>query len=214
MRPKTLDLDPANANLTGFLSNATGAGPYTMTTTSSGDSLAHQVSIRNDSATDLSSQTFTLTGTDADGRVQTDVVTGPTAAATVESVKYFLTLTSAAASGAGLGADTVDFGWVDEFTSQTIPLNHYAGVPPTIEVDVTGTIGFDIEVSLRNPWGLAVGDDQEDLAWVNDANWTAKSADLIDDLAIAGFRAMRVVANSYTDTAELQVYIVYPSAQV
>ena len=54
MRPKNLDLDPANANLTGYLSNATGAGPFTMTTTSSGDSLAHQVSIRNDSITDFS----------------------------------------------------------------------------------------------------------------------------------------------------------------
>src|SRR3990167_7181823 len=213
MRAKTLDLDPANVNLTGFLSNATGAGPFTMTTTSSGDSLAHQVSIRNDSATDFSGSTFTLTGTDADGRTQTDDVVGPTASATVESAKYFLTLTSATVD-ITLGSDTVDFGWVDEVASKTIPLNHYAGVPPTIEVNLTGTAGYDIEVSLRNPWDLASDDDQEDRAWVNDANWTAKSADLIDDLALAGFRAMRVVINSYTDTAELQVYIVYPSANV
>src|SRR3990167_9064932 len=214
MRPKNLDLDPANANLTGYLSNATGAGPFTMTTTSSGDSLAHQVSIRNDSVTDFSGSTFTLTGTDADGKAQTDTVTGPTASATVESTKYFLTLASATVD-VTLGSDTVDFGWVDEFASQTIPLNHYAGVPPTIEVNLTGTAGYDIEVSMRNPFNLVAGtDDQEDMAWINDANWTAKSADLIDDLALAGMRAMRVVVNSYTDTAELQVYIVYPSANV
>jgi len=213
MRPKTLDLDPANANLTGFASNMTGAGPWTMTTTNSGDSLAHQVSVRNDSVTDHSAKTITLTGTDADGRPQTETMAAPGVSATVESTKYFKTLASATVS-ATIGADTFDFGWVDEFTSQTIPLNHLAGVPPTIEVDLTGTAGYDIEVSLRNPWERASDDDQEDLAWVNDANWTAKSADLIDDLALAGFRAMRVVVNSYTDTAEMQVYIVYPSAGI
>ena len=215
MRPKELDIDPANANLTGYLSNAQGAGPWTMTTTSSGDGLAHQVSIRNDAAVDYSGQTFTLVGTDADGRPQSDVVTGPNVSATVESAKYFKTLLTSTASGAGTGTDTFDYGWVDEVASQTIPLNHLAGVPPTIEVNLTGTAGYDIEVSMRNPWGLVYNtDDQEDLAWVNDANWTAKSADLIDDLALAGFRSMRVVINSYTDTAEMQVYIVYPSAGI
>ena len=213
MRPKQLDLDPANANLTGFLSNATGAGPFTMTTTSSGDSLAHQVSIRNDAAVDHSGKTFTLTGTDADGRTQTDTVTGPTASATVESTKYFLTLTSATVS-ATIGADTMDFGWVDEFATQTIPLDFYAITPAVIQVDVTGTLNYDIEYTLQDVWNAGLAPftiaDQEDFQWVNDANWTAKSADLTDDLALPGIRAIRVVVNSYTDTAELQVWMTFP----
>ena len=204
MRPKTLDLDPANASLTGFLSNATGA-TWTLTATSSGDGLAHQVSIRNDSATDHSGKTVTLVGTDPDGKSLTEVVTAPGTSATVESTGYFLTLTSATPS-ATIGADTFDIGWVDEFASQTIPLDHYCNNPASVQVTVTGTIGFDIEVTLEDPFvqGLT---GQAALDWLNDANFTAKTASLANTLGIAGIRAMRVVVNSYTDTAELQVYI-------
>ena len=220
MRPKRLDLDPANVSLTGFLSNATGAGPFTMTTTSSGDSLAHQVSVRNDSATDHSGKTLTLTGTDADGRAQTETITAPGVSATVESTKYFLTLTSATVS-ATIGADTFDFGWVDEFCTQTIPLDWRANRAALAQVTVTGTINYDIEGTLDNPFARTTGDfqddsapftfaDQSDLDWLNDSNFTGKTASTGDDLAVAGYRAIRVVVNSYTDTAELQVYLVQP----
>lgn len=212
MRPKQLDFDPANANLTGFASNVTGAA-FTITTTATSDGLAHQVSIRNDSATDHSGKTVTLVGTDADGRAQTEVVTGPGASATVESTKYFKTLTSATPS-ATIGADTFDLGWVDEFASQTIPLNWRADTPAIVQVVVTGTINFDIEGTLqdfRNPSSAPFTfDDQSDLEWFNDANFTAKTASLTDDLAMPGYRAIRIVANSYTDTAELQVFITHP----
>ena len=221
MRPKRRDLDPADANLTGFLSNATGAGPFTMTTTTSGDTLAHQVSIRNDSTTDHSGKTFTLTGTDPDGRTQTEVVTAPGASATVESAKYFLTLTSSTVS-ATIGADTMDFGWVDEVASQTYPLDWRANSPAVVHVVVTGTINYDIEGTLENPFTRTIDSyldndapftftDQSDLNWVNDANFTGKTATLLDDLGVEGYRAIRVVINSYTDGAELQVFITQPS---
>ena len=212
MRPKQLDFDPANADLTGFASNVTGAA-FTITTTATTDGLAHQVSIRNDTANDHSGKTVTLVGTDADGRAQTEVVTGPAGSATVESTKYFKTLTSATPS-ATIGADTFDIGWVDEFASQMIPLNWRSNTPATIQVVVTGTINFDVEATLQDfrgdtsaPFTFA---DQEDLMWFNDANFTAKTASLTDDLALPGYRAIRVVVNSYTDTAELQVFITQP----
>lgn len=212
MRPKQLDFDPANANLTGFASNVTGAA-FAITTTATSDGLAHQVSIRNDSATDHSGKTVTLVGTDADGRAQTEVVTGPAGSATVESTKYFKTLTSATPS-ATIGADTFDLGWVDEFVSQTIPLNWRADTPPIVQVVVTGTINFDIEGTLQDfradPVAPFTFNDQSDLEWFNDANFTAKTASLTDDLAMPGYRAIRIVANSYTDTAELQVFITHP----
>jgi len=212
MRPKQLDFDPANANLTGFASNVTGAA-FVITTTATTDGLAHQVSIRNDSATDHSGKTVTLVGTDADGRAQTEVVTGPGTSATVESTKYFKTLTSATPS-ATIGADTFDIGWVDEFVSQTIPMDWRAPTPATIQVVVTGTINFDIEATLQDFYGNTDAPftfaDQEDLAWFNEANFTAKTASLTDDLALPGYRAIRLVVNSYTDTAELQVFIIQP----
>ena len=212
MRPKQIDIDPANANLTGFASNVTGAA-FTITTTATSDGLAHQVSIRNDSATDHSGKTVTLVGTDADGRAQTEVVTGPGTSATVESTKYFKTLTSATPS-ATIGADTFDIGWVDEVASQTIPLNWRSNTPALVHVVVTGTINYDIEGTLQDIYNNGSAPftftDQEDAAWFNDANFTAKTASLADDLALAGYRAIRIVINSYTDTAELQVFLTYP----
>ena len=212
MRPKQIDIDPANASLTGFASNVTGAA-FTITTTATSDGLAHQVSIRNDSATDHSGKTVTLVGTDADGRAQTEAVTGPGTSATVESTKYFKTLTSATPS-ATIGADTFDIGWVDEVASQTIPLNWRSNTPALVHVVVTGTINYDIEATLQDIYNNGSAPftftDQEDAAWFNDANFTAKTASLADDLALAGYRAIRIVINSYTDTAELQVFLTYP----
>lgn len=212
MRPKQLDFDPANANLTGFASNVTGAA-FTITTTATTDGLAHQVSIRNDAAVDHSGKTVVLVGTDADGRAQSETVTGPTASATVESAKYFKTLTSATPS-ATIGADTFDLGWVDEFASQTIPLDWRSNTPATLQVVVTGTLNFDIEATLQDirnngadPFTFT---DQEDLAWFNEGNFTAKTASLTDDMLLPSYRAIRLVANSYTDTAELQVFISQP----
>lgn len=135
---------PADASLTGFASNVTGAA-FTLTASESGDGLAHQVSIRNDSATDHSGKTVTLVGTDHLGRALTEVVTGPAGSATVESTGYFLTLTSATPS-ATIGADTFDIGWVDEFVTPAIAMNWRGGVG-ALQVAITGTISIDLESS-------------------------------------------------------------------
>jgi hypothetical protein len=194
-----LDLDPANASLTGFASNVTGAA-FTLTANNSGDGLAHQVSIRNDTANNHAGKTVTLVGTDADGRPQTEVVTGPGVSATVESAKYFLTLTSATPS-ATIGADTFDIGWVDEFASPSIELE--AESIPILEAVVTGTIGWDIEVTVRD---MNRATDQESMGWANDAAFTAKTVTVAPTALTAVRKYFRFVANSYTDTAEVQIY--------
>ena len=84
MRPNVIDIDVADADLTGFLSNATGA-TWTIATTAPTDGLAHQVSIRNDTANDHSAKTAVLTGTDANNAVLTETVTLPAGSATVEA---------------------------------------------------------------------------------------------------------------------------------
>ena len=215
MRSKRLDIDPANVNTTGYDSGLTGAGPWTITTQNSGDSLAHRVGVGSSSTT-IAAIVLTLTGTDADGKAITNTVTGINNS-TVETTKYFKTLTTISAS-ATIGASTLDVGWVDEVTSQTIPLDHYQSSPPVIQIDLTGTANFDIEVTAENPYPNLTDEngapfavaEQSDLTWINDGNFTAKTADLIDDLAVEGVRALRVVINSYTDTAELQVHINQP----
>jgi len=202
-----LRCDPANANLTGFASNMTGAGPWTMTTTNSGDSLAHQVSIRNDSANNHAGKTVTLVGTDANGRPQTEVVTGPGGSATVESAKYFLTLTTATPS-ATIGADTFDFGWVDEWTTPSIPLNWRLNAGSNWFLDVTGTISLDVDFAIQD----VDGTNEADVKWVVvSSSLDDETADSSAFVAIAaGYVAARVRCNSYTDTAEVTVYAVQP----
>lgn len=147
MRPIQLLSTPAAADLTGFASNVTGA-TFTLTANDSGDSLGHQVSIRNDTANDHAGKTITLVGTDPDGRALTEVVTGPGVSATVESTGYFLTLTSATPS-ATIGADTFDIGWVDEFAIQSVPLN-WRGADVALNVTVSGTIDYTVQQTFDN----------------------------------------------------------------
>lgn len=218
MRPKILDMDPANANLTGFLSNATGA-TWTLTATSSGDSLAHRVSIRNDSASDHSAKTAVLTGADADGRPQTETVSLPAGSATVESSKYFLTLLTVVPS-ATIGADTMDIGWVDEFVSYTIPLDNY-GTAPGVSIDIS-TEAMSISVQTTSdpiqdvfyPDGHAKYNsllgysDQEDITWIVDDTLSGITADAHATLSDWPLTGMRFIVASYTDTAEVQATVV------
>lgn len=206
MRPKKFDYDVADASLTGFASNVTGAS-FTLTTTATTDGLAHQVSIKNDSATDHSGKTVTLVGTDADGKAQTEVVTGPGSSATVESTKYFKTLTSATPS-ATIGADTFDIGWVDEIAGTVIPLNHRSDSAATIAVDITGTIDFTVQQTFDNIYSSLVA--SQDAQWFSITALAAKTADTVGSASI-GATAIRFIVNSYSSGAEAQMFISQPS---
>ena len=188
---------PANENLTGFASNVTGA-TFTLTANTSGDSLAHKVSIRNDSATDHSGKTVTLVGTDHLGRALTEVVTGPAGSATVESTGYFLTLTSATPS-ATIGADTFDIGWVDEFLTPAIPLDWHAAFAG-LQIMITGTISIDLESSnsdLQNSTDAALWlVDTSSNAAVTASKWLTFDANP---------RFLRVKANSYSSGATVKL---------
>lgn len=188
---------PADVNLTGFASNVTGAS-FTLTATSSGDSLAHQVSIRNDSATDHSGKTVTLVGTDHLGRSLTEVVTAPGSSATVESTGYFMTLTSATPS-ATIGADTFDIGWVDEFVTPAIALNWRGGIG-SLEIAITGTINIDLDSSNSD-----IQNSTDSALWAVD---TAANAGVTASKWIifnANPRFIRVRANSYSSGATVKL---------
>ncbi len=198
MRLKVIDIDPADASLTGFASNVTGAS-FTLTTTETTDGLAHQVSIRNDSATDHSGKTVTLVGTNANGEAISEVVTGPGSSATVTSTSYFKTLTSATPS-ATIGADTFDIGWVDEVTTQVIPIDYVSNSACYISVNVTGTIDFTVSETYSN---VLAGETPH---WKAITALTAKTADTIGS-ATLGATAVKLVVNSYSSGAELQMYL-------
>lgn len=210
---KRIAHDYADENLTGFASNVTGAGPWTMTTTACTDGLAHQVSVRNDSATNHSAKTITLTGTDANGRAQTETINAPGSSATVESTKYFKTLASATVS-ATIGADTFDFGWVDEAVSETVALNWERDVPSNWLLDITGTINTDVQFTacdINDPVTYA---DQEALMWVlPNASLQGETADGTAAVQIpSGYTGARVRTNSYTSGAKLRLCVTQATA--
>lgn len=197
MRPNVIDIDVADASLTGFASNVTGA-TFTLTTTATTDGLAHQVSVKNDSATDHSAKTIVLVGTDANDKALTETISAPGTSATVESTEYFKTLTSATPS-ATIGADTFDIGWVDKVTSQTYPINWRSPYACNIHVDVTGTVDFTCQQTFANVL------DGETPVWTNITALASKTADTTSTAAV-GATAIRTIINSYSSGAELQVY--------
>lgn len=187
---------PANANLTGFASNVTGAS-FTLTANTSSDSLAHQVSIRNDSVTDHSGKTVALVGTNECGQAQTESVQAPGSSATVESTKYWLTLTSATPS-ATIGADTFDIGWVDEFVTTTFPMNHKGG-NAALNIYVTGTLNYDLEQTFDDIQFKTTA-----FIWSVD-NSTTQSGQTAGQTILyrAHPRGIRLKINSYTDGATI-----------
>lgn len=204
---KKLDMDPANTSATRYASNATGA-TWTLTNTTPGDSLARIVSITNDAVTDHSAKTAILTGTDADGKAQTETINLPGPSGTVNSTKTFLTLTSVVPS-ATIGADTMDIGIGDIIDSQTIPLNRWSSSPAQVRVEVTGTLDIDIQLTYDPPnrRELFTWTDQSSPNWMsatNGDNVTADDANIVMDV---GAEALRVRWQSYTDTAEAQIWV-------
>ena len=211
MRPVYYDFVPSDEDTDGIVVGLTGAGPWLAASfirSGPPDGLAHQISLV--STANLSGINITITGLDADGVEFSETRAGPNNN-TVETSQYFKEIISISAAST-LGANTLDVGWVDEFVSQTIPLETILHNPVSAQVTLTGTANFDIEDTLSDIRGsysppLA----QNTFTWLNDGNFTAKTATLAAELAIAGIRGIRLAVNSYTNGALFNLAIVTPS---
>ena len=202
MRPKTWTYTPEAANSTGFLSNATGA-TFTLTATTPDDGLAHIVIFDPDGTADLSAITVALTGTDADGRAQTETITLTNGGGTTSSTKFFKTLTLAVPS-ATIGAETVDIGWTAAAVGPTIPVNWRANpFELTLSTDISGTINFDVEYTSQDIWTSQ----PSTLLWSNHATIAAKTADT-DGSTTVPIRAVRLAVNSVTASATLSLTVI------
>lgn len=212
-------MDVADANLTGFASNITGEGPFTMTATNSGDydgvgnRLAHQVSLRNDSANSKSGITFTLTGTDANGNAQVETMAGPGTSATVESTKYFATLETVAVS-ATLGADTVDVGWVDDVATKIYGLNWSQNVNAKMLYQEVGTVSsFDVQFTCADWKDTKLYPNPDDVPWITPiSNLAAETGSntAINDIP-AGYTGFRCLITGYSSGAEAILYCSQPA---
>lgn len=197
-RPKQITIAPDDANLVEFASNVTGA-TFTLTNNSTSDGLAHRVSIRNDTANSHAGKTITWVGTDADDRDISEVITGPSASATVESILYFKTTTSVTPS-ATIGADTFDLGMVDEVVSQTIPLDIYSS-NVALNLVKEGTIDFTVQQTHDKIQDASIVASTGSETF----NWLDHSDSGLVDIAVSADgsydftpRATRVQVNSYS----------------
>lgn len=200
MRPREFSYTPADNSLNGYANDITGVGPFTMSTTTAGDNLAHLTTI--DSAANLSALTFTLTGTDADGLVQTEAIVGPNVA-TVTGVKYFKTLTTVSASST-LGANTADIGWNDTAIGPTFPLNwRQIDFQVSLGVDISGTINYSVQHCFESLRDAA----PSTLTWWPHATIVSKTADTDGNYA-SPVTATRLLVNSLTAGATIAFQII------
>ena len=209
MRPIIIDIDLATVDDNGIFENQTlgGAGDVSLDGVEivSGewitpDGFAKKIGIA--SAGDVNTVTFTITGySDPDKHnLITDTITGVNAN-TVESTKYFYSITSIAADAA-VGTNIFG-GAVDEAVTQAIPLNWRGGVT-TVNLDITGTMDITIQNTFDNIQNL----NDLDFNWQDSpasslTNATASTNDAYDGLP----RGLRLKVNSYSTGAECKFII-------
>lgn len=201
MLPIRYSFTPANASTTGFASSVTGA-TFTLANTAATDSLAHRVTVLNNTATNHSGKTLTFTGTDVDGLPLVESIAAPAGSATVTTAGYFKTLTSVTIS-ATIGSDTFSIGWNNQFVSPTIGVNRNGGIVG-LNVIVTGTINYTVQQTLNNIQTL----DRTSINWLPNDDTTLISATAsANGNYVAGIIATRLVINSYSSGATIEYNI-------
>jgi len=157
------------------------------------------------SAGNDSGVTFTITGTDADGKAQSETVTGPNTT-TANSVYYYKTVTAVSVSGDTAAGVTIG------------PVSSNGAVSPTIEVNlnehgddfkyllhgyISGSTTQAVETCPDSPNDhVSV---QKSGVWIADTTFTGKTASF-QSLAVLPAKSVRLKLSSYTSgTAELTI---------
>ena len=206
------DMDPANTSTNGIAQAQTTAGAANLvlngsqvsagvwsTTSAASGVYIGQNGIAIDSAGDVSSVIFTVTGTDQDGIARTEAITGVTTTE-VLSTTFWKTITQIAASAQVVS--NVNVGTVSQVVSPTMVLNWRNNYPATFVVGgVTGTCQYDLEETNMPITGTT---DPATLVWgVTQSN---KTADLTG-ACLNYSTGARLRFDSYSSGAELQVSV-------
>lgn len=154
-----------------------------------------------DSAGDINTNVFTITGKDQDGNSVTETVTGVTTTA-VSTVKYYSQVTAITAS-----IDTTSNVFVGtvtgELVSKTMPVNKHSQQAAAMAVSgLSGTCQFDLQETY------------DDLATTTGGNagWFNVSSNQSADVAATatlGATGVRCKFDSYSNGAELQFHVSY-----
>ena len=145
-----------------------------------------------------SGRTFTVTGTDPDGKVVTEAITGPNAT-TVEGAQAFKTITSIAVDAATAGAILV--GTTDTIISATYPLNRLDNYSTQFAAIISGTINYSVEETYENVQTSTAG---AGVTWTANAA-SGKTANFQGTVFRAS--AVRFKITSYSSGATLKVTV-------
>ena len=202
MRPIKLGpYTPAVASTTAFNAqtfNSTGAATAP-TTTSTTDGLAHYVTLTSPAQATLAGITFTIAGTDADGHVITDTVTGPASASTTTSTKFFKTITTITPS-ATMGALVLSIGIAVTAITPTIALtNSVAAAGMTVAV--TGTINYTMYETFANVYAHDANSVSTTISAL-----AAKTTTISANASVSATGVLLLI-NSLTATATVTVFL-------
>lgn len=201
MLPIRYSFTPANASTTGFAASVTGA-TFTLTSTAATDSLAHRVTVLNNTVTNHSAKTLTFTGIDVDGFALTETIAAPAGSATVTTTGYYKTLTSVTVS-ATIGASTFSIGWAAQFVSPTIGVDRNGGIVG-LNIVVSGTINYTVQQTFDDIQTFV----RTGIEWTNNDDTALVSATTTKNgNYIAGIIATRLVVNSYSSGASIRYHI-------
>jgi hypothetical protein len=179
MRPTTISVGPlATASATNIrtASSIAGAGAVTLngSLVSGGvATLDKQRRVLFTSAGNDSGITFTISGTNANGDLISETLTGGNIAA-VATVLDYKTVTSITSSGASAG--TVSIGTNGVAGSSWVRLDDWAPLNVALQVNVTGTVNYTIQQTLDDPNSPTNAVSPASVVWINSSDTNVVSA--------------------------------------
>jgi hypothetical protein len=202
MRPKSILIDPVDADADGLaqVQTSTSGGSVTLNGALIIDSAfkadyPRRIGVL--SSGDDSGVTITVTGT-YDTKAITEDITGTTGgASTSDTTLYFDTITDISLSGAA--AANISAGTLDEFATNTIPIETSNSDPATVSLEsFSGTISAKVQETYSRI-------QYDDIEYV-DSPLTSTSSAAASDMSNHA-SGVRFVANSYSSGAELRMVI-------
>lgn len=207
MRPVVLgSYSPITALTTAFNAQTfTSTGAATApTTTATTDLLAHQVTLVSPVQATLAGVTFTIIGTDANGKYQIETgLVGPASNSTVTSTKFFKTVATIQPS-ATMGGLVVSVGIAAPSLSPVVPLVFRSPSGAALTVDISGTINFTVQETYANVFDAT--NPAADLPWAGITALAAKTADT-SGVATIGACGIQVLVNTVTNGATYKLYL-------
>jgi hypothetical protein len=161
--------------------------------------LAAQQQLGFTSAGNDAAVVFTITGTNDQGAVVSETVTGVNAN-TVNTVLNYKTVTSITASAAvavAVSVDTIALG-----ASAAIPLDIYLQNGHTVSVKLTGAVNYTVQVTNDDPFNTPPS---TPLTWITDPAIAAGSTTNQVGSTANVYRAVRLLTNSGAGSAQITV---------